>query len=135
MKATTREVITSGHAPKPIGPYSVAIRSGGLVFASGQVGLDPKTGELVSGGIEAETRQALTNLGHVLEAAESSLTRVLKTTVFLLDMAEFSTMNSAYASFFPHEPPARSTVAVAALPKGGRVEIDVIAAVLGASGA
>jgi 2-iminobutanoate/2-iminopropanoate deaminase len=74
-------------------------------------------------------------LGHVLEAAESSLTRVLKTTVFLLDMAEFSTMNSAYASFFPHEPPARSTVAVAALPKGGRVEIDVIAAVLGASGA
>lgn len=133
MNPTAREVITSGHAPKPIGPYSVAIRSGGLVFASGQVGLDPKTGELVSGGIEAETRQALTNLSHVLEAADSSLTRVLKTTVFLQDMAEFAAMNSTYGSFFPHEPPARSTVAVASLPKGGRVEIDVIAAVLGAS--
>lgn len=134
MNATAREVITSGHAPKPIGPYSIAIRSGGLVFASGQIGLDPKTGELVSGGVEAETLQALTNLGYVLEAADSSLGRALKTTVFLLDMAEFSAMNAVYGSFFPHEPPARSTVAVAALPKGGRVEIDVIAAALGASG-
>jgi len=136
MNPTAREVIASGHAPKPIGPYSVAIRSGGLVFASGQVGLDPATGDLVPGGIEAETKQVLTNLSHVLEAGGSSMARVLKTTVFLQDISEFALMNAVYAEFFPNDPPARSTVAVAGLPKAGaRIEIDMIAAVLGASGA
>jgi 2-iminobutanoate/2-iminopropanoate deaminase len=114
-------------APKAIGPYSVAIQAGDFVFAAGQAGLDPRTGELVAGGVEAETRQVLTNLKNVLEAAGSGLPRAVKTTVFLKDMADFTRMNGVYAEFFPQDPPARTTVAVAGLPKGASVEIDVVA--------
>jgi len=122
-----RKVITSSKAPKALGPYSVAVRAGDLVFASGQLGLDPASGDFAPGGIEAETRQALTNLRHVLEDAGSGLGQALKTTVFLRDMGEFAKMNAVYAEFFPQNPPARSTVQVAALPRGGAVEIEVVA--------
>ncbi|KAF0107029.1 MAG: hypothetical protein FD146_2139 [Anaerolineaceae bacterium] len=121
-----RKVITSEKAPKALGPYSVAIRTENLVFTSGQLGLDPATGNLVPGGIEAETRQALTNLQNVLADSGSGMERVVKTTVFLKDMADFPKMNAVYAEFFPENPPARSTVQ-AALPKGGLVEIEAIA--------
>ena len=122
-----KNIIVSEKAPKAIGPYSVAIRSGELVFTSGQLGLDPATGALVPGGVEPETRQVLTNLRNVLEAAGSSLDGVVKTTVFLKDMADFPKMNDIYSQFFMQGPPARSTVQVAALPKGGAVEIEAIA--------
>jgi 2-iminobutanoate/2-iminopropanoate deaminase len=115
-------------APKAIGPYSQAVSSGELVYTAGQIGLDPSTTELVDGGIQAETRQALTNLSHVLAACGSSLALALKSTVYLADMQDFGAMNSIYAEFFPTEPPARSTVGVASLPRGARVEIEVIAA-------
>jgi 2-iminobutanoate/2-iminopropanoate deaminase len=121
------KVVTSDKAPKAIGPYSVAIRAGDLVYTSGQLGLDPQSGNLVSGGIEAETRQALTNIHHVLEDSGSSMKMVIKTTVFLKDMADFPRMNAVYAEFFPGKPPARSTVEVAALPKNGSVEIEAVA--------
>jgi 2-iminobutanoate/2-iminopropanoate deaminase len=98
-----------------------------MVYTAGQVGLDPQTGELVPGGIEGQTRQALSNLAAVLEAAGTSLARVVKTTVFLQDMGEFAAMNAVYAEFFPANPPARSTVQVAALPRGARVEIECVA--------
>ena len=122
-----KKVITTQKAPKAIGPYSLAIQTGQLVYTSGQIGLDPETGELVSGGIDAETRQVLTNLRNVLEASGSSLGDVIKTTVFLRDMADFAKMNGIYAEFFNQNPPARSTVAVAGLPKGGSIEIEVVA--------
>jgi 2-iminobutanoate/2-iminopropanoate deaminase len=122
-----KQIVFAQKAPKALGPYSVANRVGDLVFASGQLGLDPATGELVAGGIEAETRQALTNIQNVLEAAGSSLSQVLKTTVFLRDMGDFTRMNAIYAEFFQADFPARSTVQVAALPKGGAVEIEAIA--------
>ncbi len=124
-----RKVIVSEKAPKALGPYSVAIQSGNFVFASGQLGLDPASGNLVPGEIEAETRQALTNLSHVLEEAGSGLDAAVKTTVFLRDMADFPKMNAVYAEFFPEKAPARSTVQVSALPKNGAVEIEVIALV------
>lgn len=122
-----KQIIQTEKAPKAIGPYTVANRFGELIFTAGQLGLDPATNELVPGGVEAETRQALTNLKHVLEAAGSSLDHVLKTTVFLRDMADFARMNAVYGEFFPQNPPARSTVQVAALPKSGAVEIEVVA--------
>jgi 2-iminobutanoate/2-iminopropanoate deaminase len=122
-------VVTSNKAPKAIGPYSVAIRAGMFIFSSGQLGLDPQSGNLVPGGIEAETRQALTNILHVLEDAGSGIHAVVKTTVFLKDMTDFSKMNAVYAEFFLENPPARSTVQVAALPKGGSVEIEAVAIV------
>ena len=121
-----RKVISTSQAPAAIGPYSQAIRSGNLLFASGQLGLDPATGALVD-GIEAQARQALTNLQAVLAAAGGSVANVVKTTIFLADMADFATVNAIYGEVFRHEPPARSTVQVAALPKGGLVEIEVIA--------
>ncbi len=121
-----KKVITSEKAPKPIGPYSVAIQAGNFVFCSGQLGLDPSTGNLVQGGIEAQTRQALTNLKNVLSDAGSGLEFAVKTIVFMKDMAEFSKMNAVYAEFFSENPPARSTVQ-AELPKGGAVEIEVVA--------
>ena len=124
-----KKVISSKKAPQPIGPYSVAIQTGALVFASGQLGLDPASGNLVPGGVEAETRQALTNLQQVLEDAGSSLDQAIKTTVFLKEMADFPKMNAIYGEFFQDDPPARSTVEVAALPKSGAVEIDVVAIV------
>ena len=124
-----KKVIISEKAPKAIGPYSVAIRSGNMVFTSGQLGLDPTTGNLVPGGIGAETRQSLTNLRNVLADSGSDMDAVVKTIVFLRDMADFQKMNSIYAEFFPENPPARSTVQVAALPKNGAVEIEVVALV------
>jgi len=122
-----KQIISTENAPKAIGPYSAGIRSGQFIFTAGQLGIDPRTGELVSGGIEAETRQALTNLKHVLEAGGVSLAEVVKTTVFLGDINDFSRMNAVYAEFFTQNPPARSAVQVAALPKGGAVEIEAVA--------
>lgn len=121
------EVILSEAAPKPIGPYSQAIRSSGFVFCSGQIGLDPATGDLVSGGVQAETRRALENLRSVLEAAGAGLDRVVKTTVFLASMDDFAAMNEVYAEFFAAGPPARTTVAVKSLPRGALVEIEAVA--------
>lgn len=120
-------VVQTDRAPKAIGPYSQAIVAGGLVFCSGQLGLDPATGKLVPGGIEAETRQALGNLKAVLGAAGSSLDRVVKTTVILADMAEFAAMNKVYAEFFPSAPPARATFQAAGLALKARVEIEAVA--------
>jgi 2-iminobutanoate/2-iminopropanoate deaminase len=124
-----KNVVSTEKAPKAIGPYSVANRYGDLIFTAGQIGLDPQTGEMVPGGIEAETRRVMTNLKAVLEAAGSSLEHVLKTTVFLRDMNEFSQMNAVYAEFFPSNYPARSTVQAAGLPKGAAVEIEAVAVV------
>jgi 2-iminobutanoate/2-iminopropanoate deaminase len=123
----TMQTITSDGAPQAIGPYSQAIRCGAWLFASGQVALDPKTGQLVPGGIEAEVHRALENLAAVLRAAGSDPSRVVKTTVFLVDLGEFQAMNAIYARFFGEARPARSTVQVAALPRGARFEIDAIA--------
>jgi 2-iminobutanoate/2-iminopropanoate deaminase len=122
-----KQIIQTDKAPGAIGPYSQAVRTGNMVFTAGQIGLDPATMEIVSGGVEAETRQVLNNLRQVLEAAGSGLTYVVKTTVFLRDMADFPKMNAIYADFFPENPPARSAVEVAALPKGVAVEIEAVA--------
>ena len=121
-----RSVVATGDAPQAIGPYSQAIALDGLVFCSGQIPLTPQ-GTLVEGDIAAQTRQVLTNLKNVLEAAGSSLGQVLKTTVFLADMADFQAMNAVYGEFFTSEPPARSTVQAARLPRDARVEIEAIA--------
>ena len=122
-----KKIVSTEKAPKAIGPYSQAIRTENLLFTAGQVGLDPTTMELVEGGIEAQTRQVLTNLKNILETADSGLKFVVKTTVFLQDMRDFASMNSVYAEYFPENPPARSTVQVAALPKGALVEIECVA--------
>jgi 2-iminobutanoate/2-iminopropanoate deaminase len=121
-----RPVATAG-APKAIGPYSQGIVVGGIVYTAGQVALDPATTELVAGGVREQTTRALENLRAVLEAAGSGLGQVVKTTVFLTDMADFAEMNAAYAEAFREHRPARSTVAVKALPRGARVEIEAIA--------
>ncbi len=126
-----RQAVSTALAPKAIGPYSQGIRVGDFVFCAGQAGLDPATGKLVQGGIEAETRRVLQNLAAVLEQAGTSLKNVVKTTVFLTDMNEFKAMNGVYAEFFPGTPPARSTVQVARLPADARVEIEAIALVTG----
>jgi 2-iminobutanoate/2-iminopropanoate deaminase len=123
----TKRSVKSDKAPAAIGPYSQAIVAEPFIFAAGQAGLDPASGALVSGGIEEQTRRALDNLKAVLEAAGSSLDKAVKTTVFLIDMGDFAAMNGVYARYFTGDFPARSTVAVAALPKGARVEIEVIA--------
>lgn len=123
----TRSAIIAPQAPKAVGPYSVAIQTERMVYCSGQLGLDPTTSELVAADVETQTRQALTNLKNVLEAAGTSLENVVKTTVFLKDMADFSKMNAVYSEFFVSTPPARSTIAVAGLPKGGLVEIEATA--------
>ncbi len=123
-----RTAVSTEKAPKAMGPYSQGIRAGDFVFCAGQAGLDPATGKLVEGGIEAETRRVLQNLSAVLEQAGTSMRNVVKTTVFLADMDEFKAMNAVYAEFFPSVPPARTTVQVSRLPAGARVEIDVIAA-------
>lgn len=124
---TTKEIIRSEKAPKAIGPYNVATRFGDLVFTAGQAGLVPETMELAPGGIAAETRQTLINLKNVLEAAGTSMDNALKTTVYLRDMADFAAMNAVYGEFFGENPPARTTIQAAALPKGAAVEIDIVA--------
>jgi 2-iminobutanoate/2-iminopropanoate deaminase len=127
MLSPEKEVIATNDAPKALGPYSAGIRAGNMVFSAGQVGIDPATGKMVEGGIEAQTRQVLRNVQAVLRAAGSDLDRVVKTTVFIQDMNDFSKMNAVYGDFFKDKPPARSTVQVAALPLGAAVEIEAIA--------
>lgn len=122
-----KKVVQTDKAPKAIGPYSQAIRTEAMIYTAGQTGLEPATGELIAGGVEEQTRQVLNNIRSVLEAAGSSLEHVVKTTVFLKDMNDFAKMNSIYAEYFGENPPARSTIAVAALPKGGLVEIEAVA--------
>ena len=124
-----REVIRTDKAPKAIGPYEQALKLGGWVITSGQIPLDPRTGTLVEGDIAAQTRQVLENLRAVLEAAGSCMTRVVKTTVYMTNLGEFQKMNEVYAEYFPQDKPVRSTVGVAALPRGSQVEIDVVAEV------
>ena len=124
-----KETIHTDAAPKAIGPYSQAVRAGNFLYTAGQGGADPRTGDIVPGGVEAETRQVLLNIKNILEAAGSSLDKVVKTTVYLRDMNDFAAMNAVYATFFPNNPPARSTIQAAALPRGIAVEIDTIAIV------
>jgi len=121
------DVISTDRGPRAIGPYSQAIRANGFLFLSGQVSLDPATQQLVPGDIATQTARVLENLKGILEAAGSSLDRVVKTTVYLKDMNDFSAMNEVYARYFPSAPPARATVEVARLPKDARVEIELIA--------
>jgi 2-iminobutanoate/2-iminopropanoate deaminase len=123
----TRPVSTNA-APAAIGPYSQAIDAGSFLFCSGQVGLEPGSGELVEGGVQRQAERALRNLGAVLDAAGLGYANVVKSTVFLTDLADFAALNEVYARFFPDPPPARSTVGVAGLPKGAVVEIEVVAA-------
>jgi 2-iminobutanoate/2-iminopropanoate deaminase len=123
----SRSVISAQDAPQAIGPYSQAIRAGDLIFASGQLPVDPASGQLVDGDVGAMTRQIFANISAVLAAAGSSLEKIAKVTVFLADMGDFAAMNAAYAEFFPASPPARSTVQVARLPKDARIEIEVVA--------
>lgn len=121
-----RDIVHTDKAPKAIGPYSQAIRTETMIYTAGQTGLDPATGELIGSTVEEQTRQVLINLQNVIEAAGSTIGNVVKTTVFLKDMNDFSKMNAIYAEFFGQNPPARSTVAVAELPKGGLVEIEAV---------
>ena len=123
----SRQAISTSQAPAAIGPYSQAIVAGDLVFCAGQGAIDPGTGELLQGSVKEETERTLRNVGAVLDAAGVGYADVVKTTVFLTDMGDFAAMNEVYARFFPDPPPARSTVAVAALPKGFKVEIEVVA--------
>jgi 2-iminobutanoate/2-iminopropanoate deaminase len=123
----TRSRISTSGAPSAVGPYSQGIDAGDTVYCSGQVGLDPQSGELVQGGLETQTERALRNLGAVLEAAGLGYGDVVKTTCFLIDIGDFAAFNAIYARYFPEPPPARSTFAVAALPKGARVEIEAVA--------
>ena len=123
----TRQAVSTGGAPAAIGPYSQGIAIDGFVFCSGQLGLDPSTSELVAGGVEAEAERALRKLVAVLDAAGASMADVVKTTVFLADIADFTAVNAVYARHMPDPPPARSTFAVGALPKGARIEIEAIA--------
>ena len=122
-----KQIIKTADAPQAIGPYSQAVVAGGFVFASGQIPIDPATGQFVEGGIAEQTEQVLRNVSNLLEAAGTSLARVVKTTVFLADMGDFAAMNETYARFFGENPPARSTVQAARLPRDARVEIEVVA--------
>jgi len=129
MTRLEKQPISTDQAPKALGPYSAGIRLGSLVFTAGQLGIIPATGDLAPGGIEAETRQALDNIRAILLAAGTSMSQVVKTTVFLRDMSDFTRMNTIYADYFMPPFPARSTIQVAALPKGGAVEIEAIAVI------
>ncbi len=124
---TRRQTVATDRAPAAIGPYSQAVRAGGFVFTALCIGIDPATGRLVGGGMAAQTKRALGNLEAILDAAGVTLQQVVKTTVFLTDMADFQTMNEVYAMAFPAEPPARTTVAVAELPLAARVGIEAVA--------
>jgi 2-iminobutanoate/2-iminopropanoate deaminase len=123
----SRRAVSTNAAPAAVGPYSQGILTDDLVFCAGQVGLDPATGELVEGGLEAQTDRAIRNIEAVLDAAGCTLADIVKTTVFLADIADFATMNGIYGRFMPDPPPARTTFAVAALPKGARIEIEAVA--------
>ena len=126
---TQREIISTSNAPAAVGPYSQAVRVGGFVYSAGQIPLIPETGKMVEGGIEAQTEQVMENLIAVLEAAGTSLANVVKTTIFVTDLGDFATINQVYGSYFDSNPPARSTVQVAALPLGANVEIEVVAVI------
>jgi 2-iminobutanoate/2-iminopropanoate deaminase len=123
----TRRAVSTGGAPAAIGPYSQGIAVDGFIFCSGQIGLDPSTGELVEGGVEEQAERVLRNLAAVLDAAGASMADVVKTTIFLADIGDFAKVNAVYARHMPDPPPARSTFAVGALPKGARIEIEAIA--------
>jgi 2-iminobutanoate/2-iminopropanoate deaminase len=122
-----KKVISTGEAPGAIGPYSQAVRSGSFLFCSGQIPLDPKSGQIVPGDIAAQTRRVLDNIGALLKAEDLTFDHVVKTTIFLTNLGDFQTVNDVYGSYFKQDPPARSTIQVAALPKGANVEIEVIA--------
>ena len=122
-----KQIIQTDRAPQAIGPYSQAVKARGFVYASGQIPIDPTTGQFVEGGITEQTEQVLKNVAAVLEAAGSRLDQIVKTTVFLADMEEFAAMNEVYAKFFTSDPPARATVQAAGLPRNARVEIEVVA--------
>jgi 2-iminobutanoate/2-iminopropanoate deaminase len=124
-----KDIVTTDRAPRAIGPYSQAVRAGDLVFASGQIPIDPATGEFVAGGVAEQTEQVLRNLTAVFEAAGVGMNQIVKTTVFLADMDDFTAMNEVYGRFFSVEPPARATVQAARLPRDARVEIEAIAVI------
>ena len=124
---TPRRVVVSQAAPAPVAAYSQAIASGDLLFCSGQIAIDPSTGQMVQGGIEVETERVLENLKAVLTAAGASLADVVKTTVYLVDFSEFQAMNAVYTRAFPQDPPARASVGVSALPRGAKIELEAIA--------
>jgi len=126
--ADMKKIISTSEAPGAIGPYSQAVRSGRFLFCSGQIPLDPKSGQIVPGDIAAQTRRVLDNIGAVLEAENLTFDHVVKTTIFLTNLGDFQTVNEVYGSYFKQDPPARSTVQVSALPRGANVEIEVIAA-------
>jgi 2-iminobutanoate/2-iminopropanoate deaminase len=121
-----KQIISTSEAPAAIGPYSQAVRSGNFLFCSGQIPLDPKSGQIVSGDIATQTRRVLDNIGAVLKAESLTFANIVKTTIFLTDLGDFQTVNEIYGSYFKQQPPARSTVQVSALPKGAKVEIEVI---------
>jgi 2-iminobutanoate/2-iminopropanoate deaminase len=123
-----KKIISTTDAPAAVGPYSQAVRVGSTIYCAGQIPLDPKTGQIVSGGIDAQTRRVLDNIAAVLKAEGQTFENIVKTTIFLTDLSDFQTVNEIYGSYFKHQPPARSTVQVSALPKGANVEIEVIAA-------
>jgi 2-iminobutanoate/2-iminopropanoate deaminase len=122
-----KKIISTSEAPAAIGPYSQAVRSGNFVFCSGQIPLDPKSGQIVSGDIATQTRRVLDNIGAVLKAEGLTFENIVKTTIFLTDLGDFQTVNETYGSYFKQQAPARSTVQVSALPKGAKIEIEVIA--------
>ncbi|HVG38707.1 MAG TPA: RidA family protein [Pyrinomonadaceae bacterium] len=124
---TSKEIISTPHAPRAIGPYSQAVKIGPFLFTSGQIPLDPETGEIVAGGIEEQTERVMRNITAVLEGAGASLSQVVKTTVFLADMDDFGAMNEVYGRYLGDQPPARSTIQAAKLPRGARVEIETVA--------
>jgi len=129
MAVSKRRAVRTEAAPRAVGPYSQAIRRGDLLFSSGQIPLDPATGRLVEGPIEVQARRALDNLGAILVAGGSSFASVVKVSVFLTDLRDFAAVNTVYADYFPFDPPARSTIQVAALPLGASIEIEAIAEV------
>jgi 2-iminobutanoate/2-iminopropanoate deaminase len=122
-----KQIVSTNGAPAAIGPYSQAIRSGGMLFSAGQIALDPRTGQLVGDDIAAQTRRVLENLGAILRADHLNFEHVVKTTIFLTDMNDFQSVNEIYGTYFRQNPPARSTIGVAALPKGAKIEIEMIA--------
>ncbi len=122
-----KKIIVTKNAPEPVGPYSQAVESGGFLFCSGQIAIEPASGQVFKGAIDQQTRQVMQNIGAVLKEAGLDFNNVIKTTIFLTNMDDFAAVNEVYATYFPEMPPARSTIAVAGLPKGVNVEIEVLA--------